>query len=113
MNERKASESITADEDRLPSFTHSFFWDIDPTTVTVGEYPTYIIERLLEQGDLKATRWLLSRFSRDEIIDVLKHSRRISPFSANFWMLYFDLDRKGIRCLSKQFQSERSRTWRY
>jgi hypothetical protein len=106
-------ENLAPGEDHLPSFTHRHFWDIDPTKLVVGEYPVYVMERLLEYGDLEAVRWLLRRFSPDELVNVLRHTRRVSPFSANFWAIYFDLDREEVRCLSKQFQSERSGTWRY
>jgi hypothetical protein len=103
----KHNENPVPDQGRLPPSTHRYFWDIDPTTLVVGEYPVYVTERLLEYGDLEAVHWLLRRFSRNEIVNVLRHTRRVSPFSANFWALYFDLDREEVRCLSKQFQSER------
>ncbi len=103
-------------EDRLPEFTHRYFWDIAPTELDVGEYQRYVIERLLEYGDLPSVRWMEGRFSREEIVEALKTSRQLSPLSANFWALYFGLSaeaRGGVRCLSKQFRNRRAATWPY
>lgn len=98
---------------KLPSFAHRFFWDIDPTQLDPEAYPQYVIERLLEHGDLAAVRWMLARFSAQEIIRVLKTSRRLSPFSASFWALYFDVDKENVLCLSTPSLRERGPTWPY
>ena len=103
----------TADEKRLPDCAYRYFWDIDPVSLDVSEYPYYVIERLLEYGDLPAVRWMEHRFSREEIVGVLKTSRRLSVRSANFWALYFGLPVEGIRCLSRQFRNRRAATWPY
>ncbi len=52
-------------------------------------YPLYAIERVLEHGDEEDVAWLLRVFSRDEIRDVLRADRRLTPRSANFWALVF------------------------
>jgi len=106
----------TVDEERLPECAYRYFWDIDPTRLDVRRYSRYVIERLLEYGDLPSVRWMERRFSRDEIVEVLKRSRRLSARSGNFWALYFGLSvetRGQVLCLSKQFQSRRAATWPY
>jgi len=100
-------------EDRLPSFAHRYFWDIDPSRLDVGRYSRYVIERLLEYGDLPSARWMENRFSRAEIVDVLRTSRRLSARSANFWALVLDVPVEEVRCLSKQFRNRRAKTWPY
>lgn len=97
----------------LPSYTHRFFWDVDPTQLDVTTYLTYVVERLLEHGDLPAVRWMLSTFSPQEIIDVLKSSRRLSRFSANFWALYFDVDKENLACFSTPSLREQGPIWPY
>ncbi len=102
------------EDDRLPECAYRYFWDIDPTQLEVGRYPKYVIERLLEYGDVPALRWMERRFSREEIVAVLKTSRRLSAKSASFWALYFDLppeERDEIVCLSKQFRDRCGSTW--
>ncbi len=74
------------DERRLPECAYRYFWDVDPVSLDVGEHSHYVIERLLEYGDLSSVRWMESCFSREEIVEVLKTSRSLSRKSANFWL---------------------------
>ena len=67
----------------------------------------------MELGDVPAVRWMLASFSLQEITDVLKTSRRLSPFSANFWALYFDVDKENVLCLSTSFLREQEPIWPY
>jgi len=110
---RGQGAEVSGGEDRLPECAYRYFWDIDPSRLDVGEYPRYVIERLLEYGDLPSLRWMERRFSREEIVEVLKTSRQLSARSANFWALYFGIGREEVRCLSKQFRSRRAVTWPY
>jgi len=97
----------------LPTCAYRYFWDIDPLQLDVDEYPVYVIERLLEHGDLPSVRWMLCHFPREQIADVLQTSRRLSPFSANFWALYLGLDRQDVLCLSNSYQKQRDAIWPY
>lgn len=98
---------------RLPPCTHRFFWDIDPASLNVDDYRVYVLERLLEYGDPPSVKWMLANFPRDTIVAVLQTSRRLSPLSANFWALYFDLDREQVPCLSKPYLKEPGAIWPY
>ncbi len=98
---------------QLPLYTHRYFWDIDPTQLDVDQYPVYVLERLLEYGDPLSVRWMLKHFSRQEIVAVLQTSRRLTPLSANFWALHFELDRESVPCLSKSCHKEQDEIWPY
>ncbi|MCX7706968.1 MAG: hypothetical protein N2204_03055 [Anaerolineae bacterium] len=95
----------------LPTFTHRFFWDIDPVSLNVDDYRVYVIERLLEYGDLPSVKWMLASFPRETIVRVLQSSRRLSGLSANFWALYFDVDKETVSCLSNPYQKELDGAW--
>lgn len=98
---------------RLPDFAHRFFWDVDPARLDPEAYPEYVIERLLEHGDLRSVRWMLNNFPPPQIVRVLKTSRRLSAFSANFWALFFDVDKENVLCLSTPSLREPGPTWPY
>ena len=104
---------MTSEENRLPRSAYRYFWDIDPGQLDVSAYPRYVIERLLEYGDFPELRWLFGRFSRQEIVDVLKRSRRLSRRRAAFWALYFDIPLQEVRCLQKPFHQQRDAIWPY
>jgi hypothetical protein len=98
---------------QLPPYTYRYFWDIDPARLDVDEYSTYVLERLLEYGDRPSVSWMLEHFSRQEIVGALQTSHRLSPLSANFWALYFGLDKERVPCLSKPYPREQDEIWPY
>ena len=109
-------DKVTGDSqfaDRLPECAYRYFWDIDPTRLDVGQYSRYVIERLLEYGDLPSVRWMESRFSREEIVEVLKRSRALSRKSANFWLNVLSVPRGEVRCMSKAFQQKYRQVWNW
>jgi succinate dehydrogenase flavin-adding protein (antitoxin of CptAB toxin-antitoxin module) len=75
----------------LPSGTYKYFWDVNPQTLDLEQHKTYIIERLLEQGDLDSLNWLNQNISQDDIKKTVKDSRRISAKTKNFFSLYYKL----------------------
>ncbi len=97
----------------LPAFVHRYFWDIDPTRLDAAQYPAYVVERLLEYGDLPSVRWLLDTFPRETIVQVLQQSRKLSRRSANFWALYLDVDKESVACLSRPCQNKPDAIWPY
>jgi hypothetical protein len=87
------------DENRLPEHAYKYFWDINPAELDVSEYPRYVIERLLEYGEIPELRWLFVRFSSEEIVEVLKRTRTLSCKRANSWeevIRYFLQDSKVL-----------------
>lgn len=95
----------------LPTSAYKYFWDIDPAKLAVAKYPRYVIERLLEYGDFPELQWLFQNFTRDQIVAILKTSRRLSKRRASAWANYLDVPMDEIRCLSASSQKQHDTTW--
>ncbi len=76
----------------IPQELHRFFWDIDADKLNPSEHPLYVINRLLDKGDLAAARWVLRNYSKGTVIDSLKCGPAMSSFSGIFWAHYFEFD---------------------
>ncbi len=98
---------------RLPKFLEKYFWDVEFKKVDIKSYPIYVLARLLEYGDEKAVSWMKRNFTRHQVEDVLFHYRSVSPQSANYWALIFNIDRRNILCLQKPYLEIRKRRWPY
>ena len=98
---------------QLPKFLKRYFWDVDFSKLNKEENTSFIIERILEEGDEKAVKWLRKNFVFDEIKKVLCNSKNISKKSANFWRIIFNLRKDKILCLRKSFQEERKLIWKH
>lgn len=75
---------------KVPSFAQKYFWDVNPNELDIEQHQRFIIERLLEQGDLDSLSWINQVYSRNDIRDIANHSRRLSPKTSNFCSLYYN-----------------------
>ena len=97
----------------LPGFLKPCFWDIKFEDLHYKEHPRFVIERILEYGGREAIKWMMTAYPRSQIIDTLSWSRNLSPKSADFWALFYRVDRERIRCLKKSFRETRKIFWPY
>lgn len=98
---------------RLPAFLKKYFWDVDFEVFDFETYFRDVLARLLEHGDEKAISWMKRNFTKDQIEDVLFHYRGVSPQSANFWAVIFNIDKRKILCLQKPYLEIRRKHWPY
>lgn len=97
----------------LPQFLKKYFWDVDFSKLDKEIYGSFIVDRILEEGDEKAARWMRGNFDIAQIKNVLFNSKNLSPKSANYWQLIFNLKRENILCLRKSFQKRQRPIWKY
>lgn len=76
-------------EKKVPKQYYPFFWDTNPKKIDLKRNSRYIIERVLEIGDLSALQWLQRIYPTRLIIEVCEESRRISTKAKNFWEIWF------------------------
>jgi hypothetical protein len=74
---------------RMPRRFKIYFWDTDISQLKLKQHSKYIIERLLEIGDLDSVLWLQRVYPTQVIINVLGTSRSLSEKSKNFWLTWF------------------------
>jgi hypothetical protein len=88
----------------LPKAFDKYFWDTNTDTLSVDENYSYIIERLLELGDLDELAWVNNNYSKEKIEETLHKSRRISPKTGNFFSLYYKIPKDSLpACMKKHF----------
>jgi hypothetical protein len=85
----------------IPNQLRTLFWDTNAANFNPSAYPDYTIFRILEFGDDEAIAWLRETFSEDEIRRVLRTERRLSPKSANFWALVYQIPASQVAALAQ------------
>ena len=83
----------------IPRSLRPFFWDIDVESFDPHAYPEYSIERILELGNPEAVDGLENEFSTEEIRAVIRHDDRLSPKSATFWALVYQIPHQDVAAL--------------
>jgi hypothetical protein len=97
----------------FPLFLKRYFWDVDFKRLDSQRNAEYVISRILEYGDVDALKWLFKVFDSRLIKKTLSERRGFSPKTANFWGLFFDLDKRKIRCLKKSYRKTPKTHWLY
>lgn len=82
----------------LPDELRRYFWDVRFGDLSVEKYPRFIAERILNYGDMKEVKWLLSWLDRNLLEDVVYNSRNLNAKTRNFWKLVLTDYHKGITC---------------
>lgn len=96
---------------QIPQQYKKYFWDTSQEQFTFDHSP-YVIERLLEYGNIDSLQWLRKTFSHDIIINTIKKSRRIGKKTANFFSLYYHIPSEEVLCLQKDYQNRHKKIWR-
>jgi|SRR3989338_11273128 len=98
---------------KLPASFYFFFWDVDARKLDPRKYSKYVINRLLDKGNLEAVRWVRRNFPKDLIIETIKKMRDFSPWSAVFWSRIYNIPRDEIKCLQEPYLTMRKKLWPY
>lgn len=69
---------------RVPRSLYRYFWDTDPRTIDPPTHARYVVERLLEYGNLSALGWLRTAYPKPILRRTARTSRRLSPRARNF-----------------------------
>ncbi len=96
--------------DRTP-LNRTYFQDVDPAGIDVQQHATFIIERLLEFGDDAAIVWLEHTYPKHQLATVVRTSRRISPKSANYFALKYEIPASEVPCLSQSYRRAHALRW--
>lgn len=95
--------------DQIPRFLHSYLWDTDINSLSMTKHFAYIIERILEYGDHNAVTWLNKNYSTEQITDILKKSKKISPKTGALMALLYNIPKDQLQCFQKPFTQKQNR----
>jgi hypothetical protein len=71
----------------LPLEAQKYFWGDDLSDLSWEKHKNYIVQTLLEKGDLVSVRWLFTKISKEEV-RLLLPDLHLQPKSSNFWKIY-------------------------
>ncbi len=83
---------VFEEQKRIPERFYYLFWDVSAERISLKENASYVIERVLELGDLKALAWVERVYPGAKIIETLLISRKIRGKSRDFWKIWFGIE---------------------
>jgi transcriptional regulator with XRE-family HTH domain len=78
------------------------FWDAPLTDRLARQYPVWVVERVLDYGNLEDIRALLAFFGRDRFLDTVAHASKLSSRTRTFWQQV--LKKEGVPCTTRSFR---------
>jgi hypothetical protein len=71
----------------IPAAVKKYFWGDNLSDLSWSKHKKYIVQTLLERGNVSSLRWLFQNISREEVKKMLP-TLRLPKKSNNFWGLY-------------------------
>ncbi|MBU0569595.1 hypothetical protein KKB40_02330 [Patescibacteria group bacterium] len=93
----------------IPKYITKYLWDVEIEKLDLQNHSVFIIERVLEYGDLEALWWINKSYKKDIITSTLKKSKKISSKSGNFYALFYNIPREKLLCIRKPFTQKQNR----
>ena len=86
------------------------FWDQDLTVRHLKENPMWVVERVLEYGNLDDVHHLVGHMGRDTFLRYVSGAHFSSDRTRVFWQQI--LSREGMTCTRKYSREEAATSWR-
>lgn len=84
--------------DIISSFSSYLFWDVDKSKLEVERSAAYIVERVLEYGQLEDWKLIKQIYGLDRIKDISLNIRYLTPKTLSFISSVLNIDKVNFRC---------------
>ena len=68
----------------LSKFSNNLFWDVDTSLLAMNTHSAFIIQRVLEYGQMNDWRLINSYYGLDKIVEECKQFRTLDPVCLSF-----------------------------
>lgn len=81
----------------MPIELKKYFWDTEYEKLDTKKNMKYIISRLFCEGNWDSIRWLKRTYTKEQIIETVKTSRRLTPVTASFLKNVYNLKKEDMQ----------------
>lgn len=82
----------------LSQFSEHLFWDVDPAQLSMDKNAPYIIQRVLEYGQMADCRLINKYYGLDRIVSECKQLRTLDPVCLSFICNISHTNEEEYRC---------------
>ncbi len=97
----------------IPKSLHRFFWDVDVKKLDPEKKPYFVINRLLDKGNVEAVKWVRGNYTNGQIKKTFMRLRDFNPKVATFWALFLKIPKEEVVCLQPSYLKMRRQHWPY
>lgn len=82
----------------IAQFSDNLFWDTDVSKLDLNEFPAYVIQRVLEHGEMNDWRLINRFYGLPKIVEVCKGLRTLDPVCLSFICAISHTRKEDYRC---------------
>ena len=82
----------------IQGFSDSVFWDVDRKQIDLSRHAPYVVQRVLEYGQISDWKLLLAYYGLDEIVSISKNLRSLEPRALAFISTISRTPQEQFRC---------------
>lgn len=82
----------------IQAFSDYIFWDVDKNLVDLSSNASYVVQRVLEYGQIEDWRLLVAYYGLDRIVEIAKQIRSLDSKALSFISTVSDTSRDQYRC---------------
>jgi len=98
---------------KIPAKYSKYFWDVEFDMLNPSIKTQFVINRLLDKGNVDAVKWVRTHFPEDIIKTTIQKSRDFSMKSAALWSTIFNISHVQVACFQKPYQKTQQKLWPY
>ena len=84
---KNRSINLENNSNTIPTRFKKYFWDCDFEDLSMQKNAFFIIERILNFGDVDSVKWILSNTDRKMLVEVVERSRNLNKKTKNYWRI--------------------------
>lgn len=85
-----------------PKLSRTIFWDIDFSKIDYDGKYRFVIERVIERGDLNDWKEIKRYYGLGKIKEAVLNARYLTKITMRFCSVYFDVPIEKFRCYKLQ-----------
>jgi hypothetical protein len=91
-------QEIIEEKNIYQAFSTNLFWDIDPSDLDMGKHAPYIVERVLDYGDLKDWLFIRDYYGMEKLKEIALGLRSLERKSLAFIATVTNTPENQFRC---------------
>lgn len=104
--QKKQLNSLMNSSNLIDQFSKYLFWDADVSKLDLNEYPAYVIQRVLEYGQMQDWKLINKIYGLPKIVEVCKGLRTLDPVCLSFICAISHTNKEDYRCYYTKHFSE-------
>ena len=95
----------------IKGFSSYLFWDVDTSSIDMEKHSAYMVQRVLELGQLSDWKSLVAYYGLERIVETARNLRTLDPKALSFIATISSTAKESYRCYTQKqsFQTH----WNY